>query len=319
MRRYQLQLQLPSQSQAVYIFSCQDMTIAQYETQKIIQKAQIEITQRFEIQSLAQWDTFKQESLNYDLFSEPKAYIIQLDKSGFPAKQFFNLSPGPDEIYFIHTQQFKHAFLEHLAQDKNCFWYGMYQPSPQDLWQWFSKALLPKDFKFQPDVAPWFLQQNELGFRHYAQLLEHIHLSYQAPTTLSLAELQNHIGFTTQQDSQALVDAWMLNQKDILLEKCQRLQVSQQDFTLLIWILNRTLQVWHALLMGKKTPREIYQDFKIWNKHIPLFEKSYPHLKLDKVNQALILLHEMDRCFKSYQYLPAQLKLEQLLLGYPYE
>jgi DNA polymerase III delta subunit len=318
MRRYQLQQNLPCQTQSVYIFSAQDVDIAQFETQKIIQKAQIESIQRFEIQSQASWDNFKQASLNYDLFSEPKAYVIQLEKSGIPNKQFFELQPGPDEIYFIHTQQFKHAFFEHLAQQKNCFWYSMYAPSSQDLWLWFSQQLLQNQFKLNQDIAPWFLQQSELSFRHYSQLLEHIRLAYTKPTLLTLTELQNHIGFSAGQDWQALVDAWMLNQKDILIEKTQHIN-PQQDFTLLIWILNRTLQVWHALVMGKQIRKNIYQDFKVWNKHIPLFEKSYPHLKLEKINQALVLLHEIDKSFKSYQYGTAKLKLEYLLLGFPYE
>jgi DNA polymerase III delta subunit len=317
-KRYSLQQMIPGQMQSIYIFSSQDPDIAQFETQNIIQKVQIQVTEKYYIQSLADWDIFKKNSLNYDLFSEPKAYIIQLDKSGMPNKDFIELIPGDDDIYIIHTSQFKHAFLEYLAQFKNCYWYGIYTPSPKELWHWFSQNLIREKYQFTSDIASWFQMQDELSFRHYLQMIEQIHLNFPNPITLQLASLQNFIGHFEQNDWQPLVDAWMNNDKQLISQKCQRI-APQQDLSLLIWILNRNLQVWHALVMGKQSPANIYQNYKIWNKQIPLFERSYSQLKIDKINHAICLLQAIDSDFKSYRYLSAKLKLEQLLLGFPYE
>ena len=301
----------------LYILSSQDTALTAYETNNIIKKQQIENRKKYLIKSIADWDLYVQQTQNYCLFPEPTAHILELEKTALMNKNFIPLDVAHDDICIIHTSQFKHAFFSHLDLQPNCSWHGIYSPSKAELWLWLSKQLYQKQYSLDDDVKAWFMHCDGITFYHCQQLLEIMGLSYPAPQKLTINDLNMHLG-VTQQEWQPLIDAWMLNQKDALMHKLPNLEINA-DITLLIWILKRNLLVLQALLQGVQPASTIFQEYKIWQKQIPLFVSVYPKLTINKVYDSICLLHEIDTHFKSHQTALAKFKLARLLLEFPYE
>ncbi len=317
-KRYSLNQSVAFQNPyRIYVLSSSDTQLLNYETQNIIEQAKFNQSKKFVIQAQDEWQGFLQNNNNYSFFSEPTAYILQLEKNALMSKNFIDFNPNEDEIYIIQTPVYKHAFLEHLQKHPQCVWYSIYPPSQLELWNWLSKKLQSQNFSISKNAQSWFMTQDEIDFHQCQQLYERLILQFSNPQELSLDDIHSHLGFSQQDDWQPLVDAWLLNQKNIIQQKFSKIQLNQ-DLTLLIWILNRNLQVLLALVHGQQSPQAIFQQYKIWNKHIALFEKAYPYLNVERIHQAICLLHDVDKHVKTYQPELARFKLQRLLLEFPY-
>lgn len=297
----------------VYILSAQDEDLLQYETQHIIEQAGITQVKKYLIQSAQDWNNFYTSSQNYQLFPEPTAYILQLEKNALSTKALIDLKPGEEEVYIVQTQLFKHVFLDHLDKNPNTLWYRLYSPSAQELWSWLLQKLKEQGHTLAADVAPWFLQQEGIQWRHYRQLWEKINLSHASPSTLNLSQMQELLGDILEDDWQPLIDAWMQNQKQRVQQFFAKLD-AQSDFSLLIWLLHRNLQVWSALHANPKNPSLIFQQFKVWNKHTSLFQKTLPLWSKHSIEKNLCQLHIADTHFKSFRTLQTIQALKRLLL-----
>lgn len=316
-RKYALRQSIPYQKATqIYILSAQDEDLLHYETQKIIEKAGIHEIKKSAIQSLDDWNHFHLNSQNYTLFPEPTAYILQLEKNALSAKNMIDLKPGEEDLYIIQTQQFKHVFLEHLDKQPNAVWYHLYNPNPSELWAWFIQQLKSHQYAIDEDVKAWFSQQEGLQWQHYRQLWEKINLSHAPQTTLSILHMQELLGDIIEVDWQPLLEAWMQNQKQRVLQYFPKID-NQNDFSLLIWLLHRNLQVWLALHAKPKNSNAVFQQFKVWNKHISLFQQTLPFWSKEKIEKTLCLLHEADKHFKSFRTLQASQILKRLLLEGP--
>ncbi len=300
----------------IYILSAQDEDLQQYETQHIIEQAGITQVKKYLIQSAEDWNGFYSTSQNYQLFPEPTAYILQLEKNALSSKSLIDLKPGEEEIYIIQTQQFKHVFLDHLDKNPNTLWYRLYTPNPQELWGWLLQTLKAHHYHIAPDVAPWFLQQDSIQWRHYRQLWEKIKLGHAPQATLQIMHMQELLGDILEDDWQPLIEAWMQNEKQRIHQYFPKID-TQNDFSLLIWLLHRNLQVWLALHNKQKNPNQIFQQFKVWNKHIPLFQKTLPLWSQEKIERTLCKLHEADKHYKCFRTLQARYAFKHLLLEGP--
>ena len=296
----------------VFIISYQDEEVYQQAVKEICQQKQILASESMQIQQADQWINISQATQNYGFFQEPTCYQIELHKSALSAKSLPALTPLNDDVFIFKTDQFKHALLSKLAATDEICWINAYAPNSQDLWKWLLLTL--KGYSLTSDIQPWFFQQSFINYGLCQQFIEKIQLSHLKPCRIDLQTFQNYLGIQTTEHWTPLLEAWMNQQVALSIVRLHQAKSCQQELTLLIWLLSRNVQVLYALKQNIQTPKAIFEQFKIWPKQIPPFEKFVKKLQLSQLDKLLLLVQELDSMVKSGQLNLTWLKLERFLL-----
>ena len=191
-------------------------------------------------------------------------------------------------------------------------WINAYAPNSQDLWKWLLQTL--KGYSLTSDIQPWFFQQSFINYGLCQQFIEKIQLSHPQSCRIDLQTFQNHLGIQSTEHWTPLLEAWMNQQVALSILRLRQAKSCQQELTLLIWLLSRNVQVLYALKQNIQTPKAIFEQFKIWPKQIPPFEKFVKKLQLSQLDKLLLMAQELDSMVKSGQLNLVWLKLERFLL-----
>jgi len=311
--RYQLSqnLKISPQTQ-IYIISYQDAELGQYLIQDIKSKSSCTTQQCLQFNNSEAWEHFKVTTQNYSLFYEPTCYEIELEKNCLNIKNIPALKPLDRDIFIFKTSVFKHNLLEQLHQLPQCVWIQSYAPNINDLWRWVLSEL--SEFKLQPTISPWFLTQNNIDFASCKQLIEKIKLSINIGEIVTLSDIQNQIGLQQTEELAPLIEAWMKGETSIALQKLHELFRTSSEVTLLVWLLNRNLQVLFALKENIRSAKTLFEENKIWPKQTSIFLQAQTRFSLSQLSLLIQQLRVIDVDVKSGQTQQVQLKLERFLM-----
>lgn len=314
--RYQLSQPFkPNPQQQIFIISYQDLAVYHTLVQNLCQLFNIEEHQYLDIFKTDDWIGLQSISQNYSLFQVPTCYELTVEKQGLPNKSTPLAQPMAGDIFVLKTQQFKNATLQEWANHPNVTWIQAYQPGLKDLWRWFYQQLIAHQYRVASNVQEWFLQQQGLDLIRCQQALEKWKLSYPTPSKiLSLTDLQDLLGTPQQDDWQPLIDAWLSNQSSLMHQIFLQAKTEQLDLTLLAWIMGRNLQVAYALHTGNKNPSNIYQQYKVWPKLIPIIENWAKKISTETLIEALKDIQATDIYIKTGQTHKAWHFIEKTLL-----
>ena len=98
------------------------------------------------------------------------------------------------------------------------------------------------------------------------------------------------------------------------LSRLQHAQIAGQELSLLIWLLNRNVQVLYAIQQNIRPEKSIYEQFKIWRSQIGLFEHAKKHFSSHQLVKLLAILQHIDQLVKTGQTQMAWLKLHDFLM-----
>jgi DNA polymerase III delta subunit len=315
MKRFNLnQVYQLSKNVNIVLISSYDENVSNMLIETILNQRQIELIEKIPLNNQEDWSGLEQKTQNYSLFSEPKAYIMTLEKNALSTKHFPTLTPLDDDLFILKTTFFKHVFFNHLEQIKNSEWLGIYKPSSNDLWHWLKRSFQNKSYTLSNDCNDWFKKQDGIDFATCTQLFEKICLQYPKPMPIENHMLDSHMSYQNEENLQALIDAWMQQEATKTLELLNKAKAQLKDLSLFIWLINRTLQVWYAQSEHKQKPQEIFQQFKVWPKQIPLFESSFKRQDRKKIEHMLLLLQKADEYYKAHQLFLAWITIERLFI-----
>jgi DNA polymerase III delta subunit len=314
MIRYQIlnPTKLPAQCE-LFIISYQSEDLYQKIVTEICRQYQITEHRCYQISILEHWNTLSQHTQNYDLFHEPCCYEFELQKNGLACKTLPVLSPIQGDIYIFKTQQFKHQCLDKIATLPKSCWIQSYAPNVKDLWNYLKRQILPHTLS--NEVESWFLQQHAIDFGVVEQAVEKIQLSQKNASCIVLDELKKHLSIQITEDWNPFLESWMNKELTLSLSRLQYAQLTGQELTLLIWLLNRNVQALYAIQQGIRPAKSIYEQFKIWPSQISLFEKALKHFSSNQLANLLTRLQDIDRLVKTGQTQLAWLKLHDFLLA----
>jgi DNA polymerase III delta subunit len=314
MIRYQIlnQPKLPAQCE-LFIISYQSEELYQKIVNQICHQYQITAHQHYPISLLEHWNNLSHHTQNYDLFHEPCCYEFELQKNGLACKTIPKLSPLQGDIYIFKTQQFKHQCLDKIASLPKSCWIQSYAPQIKDLWNFLKRQILPHTLS--QDVESWFLQQHAIDFGVVEQAVEKILLSQKNTSCIALDELKKHLSIQITEDWNPFLESWMNKELALSFTRLKYAQNTGQELTLLIWLLNRNVQVLYAIQQGIRPAKSIYEQFKIWPSQISLFEKANKYFSSQQLVRLLTILQDIDRLIKTGQTQLAWLKLHDFLLA----
>ena len=314
MIRYQIlnQPKLPAQCE-LFIISYQSEELYQKIVNQICHQYQITAHQHYPISLLEHWNNLSQHTQNYDLFHEPCCYEFELQKNGLSCKTLPNLSPIQGDIYIFKTQQFKHQCLDKIACLAKSCWIQSYSPQIKELWSYLKRQIQPHTLS--QDIESWFLQQHAVDFGIVEQAIEKILLSQKNASCLALNEFKKHLGIQISEDWNPFLESWMKQELELSLSRLRYAQTTGQELTLLVWLLNRNVQVLYAIQQQMRPTKSIYEQFKIWPSQISLFEKAIKHFSTTQLVKLLIILQDIDRLVKTGQTQLAWIKLYDFLLA----
>ena len=278
--RYQLSqtIKLPKNTQ-IFIISYQDEDIYQHLIQEIKSQTQCATQQHLSLANLDSWESLSALTQNYNLFQDPTFYELELEKTGLNIKKLPTILPLEGDVFVFKTTQFKHNL-----------------------------------YKLAPNIHSWFINQHAIQFGDCKQLVEKINLSAEQNSTIELTDIQNHLGIQQHDDWNPMIEAWMQGQTAIAIARLREVLMSQSEFTLLVWLLNRNLQVLFALNQQMQSTQTIFEQYKIWPKQTALFINSKANFTLDKLAKLIQLLKIIDAQVKSGQNKMVSLQLERFLL-----
>jgi hypothetical protein len=311
--RYQLSqtIKLPKNTQ-IFIISYQDEDLYQHLIQDIKSQTQCTTQQYLSLSNLDSWESLSALTQNYNLFQDPTFYELELEKTGLNIKKLPTILPLEGDVFVFKTTQFKHNLFNQLSALPNSLWIQSYAPNINDLWQWVKTKL--NHYKLAPNIHSWFINQHAIQFGDCKQLVEKINLSAEHNSTIELTDIENHLGIQQHDDWNPMIEAWMQGQTALAITRLREVLMSQSEFTLLVWLLNRNLQVLFALNQHIQSTQTIFEQYKIWPKQTALFINSKANFTLDKLAKLIQLLKIIDAQVKSGQNQMVSLQLERFLL-----
>lgn len=293
-----------------FIISCQDEDLFRYIHSQISQQFSDATHIPIILEQTQDWQILIAKTQNYTLLPESYIYTIDLHKSAMQIKSLPQIQVLPGDIYIFKTNQFKHNLLSALEQQAHTVWIQAYSPMLSELWQWL-QAQLPQ-MKWDLQIKSWLLEQSSIQFRHCAQLVEKLKLCPNQ-TSIDLEKFMGHLGIHQDEHWQALIDSWMNGDLDSSIQKLRALS-SQQDCSLLIWLLSRNLQVLFALKQQQQNPQNIFNTFKIWPKQTGIFLKAQHNFSLKQLANLISKVQEIDLSLKSGRNKIVPRMLEQFLI-----
>lgn len=280
-----------------FIVSYQDEDIYRYIYTQIKKRHSDTNTISISLEQSTDWQCLMAQTNNYQLLPESNLYEIALSKPAFQLKTLPELQPLDTDLYLFKTTEFKHQLLSNLEKQNHSVWIQAYNPQLLELWQWLQNQL--HQFDLDSSLKPWFLQQTGIQFRHCWQVVEKFNLNFKPKSHISLQDFKEGLGVQTDDNWQPLMDAWMCgNLPDATLKLRQTLN-SQQELSLLIWLLGRNLQVLFALKQGIQSPQEIFSVCKIWPKQTQAFMQAQTRFSLKQLSSLIHELQEIEQAFKS--------------------
>ena len=294
------------------IISYQDEDVYRYIYSQIKQKFADATAISITLEQASDWQQLFSQTHNYTLLPEPNLYEISLLKSALQIKSLTPFEPLDTDIYIFKTSEFKHALLSTLEKNTHSVWIQAYNPQPPELWQWLQSQM--QGVRIDPTIKPWFLQQTGIQFRHCWQLVEKLRLNQDIPATLSLDDIKNGLGLQTDDNWQPLIDAWMRKDLVTAIKKLKEALQSQQELSLLLWLLGRNLQVLFALKQNVQSSQHIFSTFKIWPKQTQVFIQAKPGFSLTQLSMLIHQLQNIELAFKSGLQKQIPLMLEQFFI-----
>lgn len=297
----------------IFIISYQTEDIYQHLKHYIQGHFQCEQQISLHIEQAAQWIELGKQTQNYDLFATLRAYEIHLSKTALKTKDIPLLQPIAQDIFILKTQEFKHPLLQQLQNQPNCLWIMAYDPSRLELWRYLKSKLGNYELDFE--LESWFMQKHHIDFSQCHQLLEKIHLSFPRNSKLNLGQIQDLFGFSSCELNWApLLQAWQKKDISQSMTFFRESAFKDSDLILLVWLMQRQVQIIYALSKNAENKTHIFNQFKCWPKQQQECLQALAYFSTTELEQLLIKLQMIDRQLKSGANTPAKQQLERLFM-----
>jgi DNA polymerase-3 subunit delta len=252
------------------------------------------------------WERLLESANALSLFAERKIIELRLgsqkpDKQASGLLQRYLDNPAPDNVLLIQADRLD-------AGAKKSAWYKQVEKcglvveiwpiEPEQLPQWLSQRAAAQGLSLSTDALQLLCARIEGNLLAAKQELDKLNLLYPAQT---IDAEQEAVADSSRYDIFALSDAVLMRDP----ARCQKiLQVLQQEgieATLVLWALTREIRSLLNIQRGiaSGVPYDtLCQREKIWGKRKPLMQKASQRIPSSRLEQLLVLGHDVDQAIK---------------------
>jgi DNA polymerase-3 subunit delta len=254
------------------------------------------------------WERLLESANALSLFAERKIIELRLgsqkpDKQASGLLQRYLDNPAPDNVLLIQTDRLD-------ASSKKSAWYKQVEKcgliveiwpiEPEQLPQWLAQRAAAQGLRLSTDALQLLCARIEGNLLAAKQELDKLNLLYPGQT-IDAEQVIEAVADSSRYDIFALSDAVLMRDP----ARCQKiLQVLQQEgveATLVLWALTREirslLNIQRGLASGVPYDN-LCQREKIWGKRKPLMQKASQRIPSSRLEQLLVLGHDVDQAIK---------------------
>jgi DNA polymerase-3 subunit delta len=254
------------------------------------------------------WERLLESANALSLFAERKIIELRLgsqkpDKQASGLLQRYLDNPAPDNVLLIQADRLD-------AGAKKSAWYKQVEKcglvveiwpiEPEQLPQWLSQRAAAQGLSLSTDALQLLCARIEGNLLAAKQELDKLNLLYPAQT-IDAEQVIEAVADSSRYDIFALSDAVLMRDP----ARCQKiLQVLQQEgieATLVLWALTREIRSLLNIQRGiaSGVPYDtLCQREKIWGKRKPLMQKASQRIPSSRLEQLLVLGHDVDQAIK---------------------
>ena len=264
---------------------------------------------RFSIDDKFDWDELFQEYQSMSLFSSLR--IIEVEFS--TGKIGDNGAKGVAQLLTLLHQDIQLIFhgpkLDAATQKRKWFksleaagcFVPLYDMEAKQLKQWLSNQARHLQLTLAPDVIELMAELFEGNLPALDQELQKLSILF-SQQTVTFEEAENLFIKQAKFSPFQLIDTLLIGDLKKCLQILDQMQHDGSALGQLIWVIHKEINQLYAMLdqMGQGSSiNDIFKQYRIWDKKKPLYQHALNHMTLNKVEQALARLSQVDLLSKT--------------------
>jgi len=274
---------------------------------------------RFSVDNSFDWHQLMDEYQSMSLFASQR--IIEVDFSTNKlgdagnkamlalAERLLSDAKGPhavqDVIFIFHGEKLdgpsaNRKWFKHLTQ-LGCY-LPLYDIDAKALPRWLQSQARSLQVNLSPELSLLMTELFEGNLPALAQELQKLSLLFPAGQAISLSDAEQLVINQAKFNPFQIIDALLLGQCKKCVTMLDKIQQEGTAPAKLIWAFHKEITQLYAMLtkISEGTAlKDIYKEYRVWDKRKPLYQHALTHISLANVKRALSRLADIDLLSKT--------------------
>lgn len=321
----QLEQTINKQVHPIYIISGDEPLLIQEAgdyVRRLLPNKGIEERLRFVADAQFDWQDVLQENQALSLFSSQRLFDIQIDKlSEKHTKALTQLGNAltSDNIILLTLPK-----LDSRSQKTKWFsklesqgvFVQIWPVENNRLGQWLQKRASSLDLSLTRDAATLVCERNEGNLLALSQELEKLVLIHGPGSRIDEQMIAESVSDSSRYSIYDLSDRILMGKVKESLHCLQQLNAEGIDNNIMLWLLNREIQILDKLMQAtaSMSVRQACQKQKIWDKRVPFYESALSRHNTNTLNYMQRYMALIDQTIKGLHALDIETGLRNLVM-----